>query len=156
MRSARVARARFSTLVALILVLSALLLAACPGDRPTEDTPEGALTLFLQAVQLGDRARAFELLIPEVQDELRRRARDASRQAGHTIEPREMLAVERFALRWDIDQREARIDGDRAVVTITGTEDGQRAEVELRQVDGKWRVVLPLSERLEPSAQGEG
>ena len=124
----------------------ALLTSGCPGDRPTDETPDGALRLFLEAMDQGDRNGAYELLAPETRHELERRAAEASRQAHHQLEPAEMIAVERYAVRWEISRLTPAEHGDRAVVTVTRSEESQRAEVELRREDGHWRVILPLGD----------
>jgi hypothetical protein len=118
-------------------------LAGCPGDRPEASQPEGALSLFLQAMRTGDRERAYALLAPTTQEELTQRAQQATREGGRTIEPAEMLAVERFVQRWEPQEMTSRVEGTRAVVTVRGP-DEQRAEVTLVKVEAQWRVLLPL------------
>lgn len=121
-----------------------LLLPACPGRGPTDDTPEGAVSLFLEAMRFQERGDGYRLLAPATRRELEARARAASEESGQTVAPETMLAVERFALRWELGRMSSSIDGDRATVTVTGSEEGQRAEVEAVRVGGHWRVVLPL------------
>lgn len=127
-----------------LLALTVALASGCTSDEPTDATPEGALRLFIQSMRRYDRDQAFSLLAPASQNELRQRATEASRQAGREIEPAEMLIVERFVSRWEISEMQAETDGDRATITALGAEPSQRAEVELRRVDGHWRLLLPL------------
>lgn len=127
-----------------VLGLVSTLAAGCPGGRPTDETPEGALTLFLEAMIQGNGPRAVELLDPDAQRGLAERAAEASRQAGRTLEPADVLAVERFVTNWEIARMTTEETGDSAVVTATGSVEGQRAEVRMRRVEGRWRVVLPL------------
>lgn len=126
------------------LIALLLLLPACPGRDVTDDTPDGAVRLLLDHMRYRDRDRAYALLAPETQRELERRARQASEEAGRDIPPAEMLAVERFVLRWDLGRMSTDIDGDRATVVVSGSEEGQRAEVRCVRVDRHWRVILPL------------
>jgi len=125
-------------------LIALLLLSACPGHGPTDATPEGAVEQLLTAMRFRDREEAYGLLAPETQRELQRRAREATEQAGRTIEPREMLAAERFLLRWELGRMTSEVSGDDATVTVTGAQEGQRAEVRTKRVDGHWRVILPL------------
>jgi hypothetical protein len=126
------------------ICLASALAAGCPNRAASDETPEGALTIFLAAMNDGDRGRAYDLLDPDAQRVLRERASRASREAGQELAPSEMLAVDRFVLRWDIYRMTSRIEGDEAQVEATGNVEGQRATVDLRRVDGRWRVVLPL------------
>lgn len=134
-----------ATLFAL-LALSLPLIAGCPGDRPTDETPEGAMTLFLDATKISDRQKAYDLLAPSSQEALRARAARASKQGGRTVGPEEMLATERFVSRWEITDLDSEENGETAVVTASGSEEDQRARITLERVDGHWRVVLPLGD----------
>jgi hypothetical protein len=127
---------------------AALVAAACSSQGPSAETPEGALSLFLETSsplsREFDRERAFKLLAPEVRRELQRRAAQASKQGGRRFAPSDMLVVERVTPRWQIKRMETRDEGDRAVVTVHGAEPSQTAEVELRREGDGWTVVLPL------------
>ena len=125
-------------------VLLAALLGACPGRVPTDQTPEGAVQLLLDAMRLRDAERAHDLLAAPTRTELARRARQASAEAGRTLAPAEMLAVERFVLRWELGRMRSSIEGDRATVTVAGAESSERAELSCLRENGRWRVVLPL------------
>ena len=118
--------------------------AACPGDGPSDRTPEGAVQLFVDAMRARSRDAAFALLAESSRRALEERARTASEQSGTEVTAAEMLAVERFVMRWELGRMTARVDGDRATVVVTGAEDSQRAEVALVREDSRWRVVLPI------------
>ena len=128
--------------------IAAAALMACADEGPTDETPEGALSLFLASVNPAertfDRERAYKLLAPENQQELSKRAAKASKVDGRSFEPSEMLVIERFVQRWPIKNMESEIDGDRAKVTAHGDKASQEAVVDLKRVDGRWRIVLPM------------
>ncbi len=130
-------------------VVSATLLG-CPNRGPEETTPEGAFALLMSAMcpssqgAYRSRSRAFELLAPETQAALTERAVEASRQAGRTIEPAQMLAVERCVPNWESRTVEVVINGDRATLTVAGPEEGETSRVEAVSVEGRWRIVMPL------------
>jgi hypothetical protein len=127
------------------LLLTAFFLAACSeDDEPSDETPDGALKLFIRAMRVGDRENAYRLLAPDTQRQLQGLASQASQQIGRTVEPAEMLAVERFALRWQLSGMSVRASGDRATVIVQGSGDTERAEVETVRVDNRWRVALPI------------
>lgn len=121
---------------------------SCAGEGPTDDTPDGALQLFLDSVNPTkrefDRELAYKLLAPDTQRELTKRAALASKQGKRTFEPQDMLVIERYVQRWQIKRMESDVQGDRAKVTAHGDEASQTAIVDLERVDGHWRVVLPL------------
>lgn len=132
------------------LGLAAVLLAGC-GEEPSDETPEGALRVFLDAM---DRSQweqqalreALELLSPAARHALEQRADRASALAGRDMEGWEMLAQGRFRLRFAPKRRggmKAREHEGSAVVVVRG-ERGQRAEVPMVERDGQWRVDLRL------------
>jgi hypothetical protein len=90
---------------------------------------------------------AYELLATPAQRALQARAERAKALAGQSFEPWQMLAQGRFRLRFSPARRRGmreKIEGDRAIVTVTGQAPDARAEVPLvRERDG-WRVVLDL------------
>ncbi len=127
---------------AMALVIASQL--GCSSSEETDETPNGALKQFLEAMERYDRERAFKLLAPDVQQELTKRAKTASKQAGRKLEPHQMLVVERSVNRWDIKEMEPTIRENRAVVKVQGAQKSQTAEVELELIDGHWRVIVPL------------
>ena len=57
-------RSSVSTIAILVCLGGSLfgLAAACSDDTPTDETPDGALTLFLQKMKRRDRKGAYDLL----------------------------------------------------------------------------------------------
>jgi len=152
---------RFSSnCIAMVYTSVVIALAAC-APAPSDETPLGALRMFLRAMERSsDDARALEeayaLLDSEARAALTLRARDASALAnGREFAPWEMLAQGRYRVRFPYAEfgsmREA-IDGERATVTVVGTEGGSRAEVPLVREDGHWRVVLRVPPPPAPPA----
>jgi hypothetical protein len=132
-------------------VFLTLLVSGCSAT-PSTETPVGALTLFLSAM---DRSAdepealrsAYDLLDKETRQELTQRARKAEAIAGRELMPWEMLVPGRFSLRFAPASRggmRAKITGNRAVVTVTAENKQRKAEVPLvREPDG-WRVELAI------------
>lgn len=138
-------RAKLAACAALVAV------AGC-SSAPTDESPSGALTLFLEAMSRSEWDRealreAYGLLSPQAREGLEERAEMASTLSGRDFEPWDMLPQGRFRLRFAPRRHGGmveRIEGDRAVVVVTGSRDGERAEVAMvREGDG-WRVDLEL------------
>lgn len=129
--------------------LLALIVTGCE-DVPTDETPRGALRLFLAAMERSERdpdalAEAYALLSEPTRRELRARARAVG---DERLEPWDMLVRGRFRLTFtpasgSRGMRE-RIRGSRATVIVTDARGRHRAEVPLVREDGRWRVVLEL------------
>lgn len=136
-------------------------LAGACSSPPTDETPSGALRLFLDAIWSSethdsddDEATltvAYELLDADTRARLARDARLAGALGGREREPWEMLAggasrmmiVPRRAggMRETIDA-----DGRGATVSLSG-EDGSVAEIRLVLEENGWRVLLePLAD----------
>jgi hypothetical protein len=137
---------RAAACFAVVAMVAAL--AAC-HTRP-DDTPEGALSAFVTAMNasrtdITARERAYEMLAAPARASLAARAQRASQLSGYAMQPWEMLAPGRFAMRFtfDPDGLSARIEGERAVVTARGPA-GDRAEVPMVREGGRWRVALGL------------
>lgn len=148
--------ARFALLVVLRRALplfvagaAAWAVAGCESE-PVDARPDTVVEEFLARMQRvhGDphAARAaYELLWSEAQKNLAERAKRASAVAGRKVAPEEMIAPSRFSLRFKPRHEKVRIDGDWAVVTVTGEEpDTQRADIKCVREDSRWRVVLEL------------
>lgn len=140
-----------------------LVLAAGCSSPPTDETPSGAVRLFLDAIWSSESldadddrvvlTTAYELLDHDSRDHLTRDARLAGALGGRTREPWEMLAAGASRMvvvpRRNGGMREV-IDpgGQGATVTVTG-EDGTTADVRLVLEDGRWRVMLEVPDRGE-------
>ena len=99
-------------------------LLACEAD-PVDAGPEAVVEELVSRLQRvhGDpkAARAaYELLWGEAKRGLAERAKRASAVAGRDVAPESMIAPTRFSLRFTPRRYTARIDGDWAVVSITG------------------------------------
>ncbi|RLB49320.1 MAG: hypothetical protein DRJ42_21300 [Deltaproteobacteria bacterium] len=127
-----------------------MLAGSCSSD-PTDDTPEGALTLFLEAMERADwddaaLEDAYDLLSPAARGALEERAERANALSRREFAPWEMLAQGRFRLRFRPRpaRTESRVEGDDAIVTLLGRREGERADVAMVREDGQWRVDLTL------------
>jgi hypothetical protein len=132
-------------------VLCLLALSGACSDEPSDDTPAGALTLFLEAMEKSDwdasaRRDAYELLCSDARTALDERAERANALSRREFEPWEMLAQGRFRLRFAPAETEVRQDGDEATVTVLGRREGERADVPMVREDGHWRVQLVIPE----------
>jgi hypothetical protein len=132
-----------------VLTLALVLAAGC-DDVPTDETPRGALTMFLAAMDRSERdpdalQEAYALLSSSTRRELAARARAVGNER---LEPWDMLVRGRFRMTFtpragSRGMRE-RIRGSRATVIVTDQDERRRAEVPLVKEDGRWRVVLEL------------
>lgn len=136
----------------LLAVLSLAALYACGGAAANDETPVAAVRHFLEVMDrsvVDERAlqEAYRLLDRQAQAALTERAERASTLAGRRFEPWQMLAQGRFRLRFAPatpgGMRE-RVEGERAFVTVSGSREGQRAEVPLVREQGRWRIALPI------------
>jgi hypothetical protein len=131
------------------LSLSALLLMGCEREA-IDSRPEQVVEEFIQRMQRvhGDNkaARAaYELLWVEARRNLAERAKRASAVAGREVAPEEMLAPSRFSLKLTPKRYSPQIDGDWALVTISGEgPDARSFTLRCVREDGHWRVVLEL------------
>ncbi|MEM9190663.1 MAG: hypothetical protein AAGF12_15870 [Myxococcota bacterium] len=139
-----------------ICVLASL--SACDSE-PTDETPAGALTLFLRAMDRSERDAAglrdaYELLDRESRAALQERAdlANSSGVSGRRFQPWEMLVRGRFHLRFvprSEDGIREIIEEGQARVIVTGNRDGQRADIPMVREDGRWKVVLNLPPLLD-------
>jgi hypothetical protein len=128
------------------LMFFAVLAIGC-DDAPTDETPSGALELFLSAMERSEQdpealREAFGLLYAPARRSLHRRAHFAASAGGGDLEPWEMLVQQRSRAS-DVARMRERIAGERAVVVVT-RRDGGTVEVPLVREQGRWRVVLEL------------
>lgn len=135
-----------------VLAVIVVVLACGCAREPTDETPEGALELFLEAMgRAADdpsaRAAAYALVAPETQRKLSERARLASSLSSRRFEPWEMIAEGRYRLRFtplEVGGFSARVSGDRAIVLVRGERSSDRAEVPMVRSAGRWRVFLSI------------
>jgi hypothetical protein len=122
---------------------------ACHREAPDED-PERLVKEFIERTKsvYGDPriARgAFEFLWSTAQKNLTERAARASALASRKVAPEEMLALTKFSLRFAPRKFSSVLQGDLAVVTVTGdAQSGERADVRCVREQGRWRIVLDL------------
>lgn len=137
----------------LVVVMLVVLASAC-SSAPSDTTPEGALSLFLEAMGEAEddpnaRERAYALLARETRQRLASRARLAGALSSRQFQPWEMIVEGRYRLRFRPRESrgfEERIHGDRAIVIVRGEGRSERAEVPLVREAGKWRVYLHVPE----------
>jgi len=143
-----------------VLALSlSLAIAAC--SRTVDDsTPAGAARMFVSAMVLSTEDRrgleeAYHLLSQPTRAQLVQRARQTAALGAREREPWEMLVEGTAHLRFEPRPGGFReqLDGsdpDRAIVTILGPHDGDRAELSLVREDDGWRIALDLPESAGP------
>ena len=132
-----------------------LALALWTGCASYDDagTPAGTVKLFLRimnrsATDSSALKEAYELLDRNARDALALRANKVATLAGRDFEPWQMLAQGRFRLRFAPAARngiEAEVNGDQAVVTVTGDDGSQTARVPLVREQGRWRIRLEIA-----------
>lgn len=147
------------------LVCAVVFGAALLGcHREPDDSPEFVLTSWVSAMNasrsdVDARRRAYPLLSSRARESLTERAARASQLSGHDLQPWEMLAPGRFAMRFAFnpDELEVHIAGDRATVVARGRA-GDRAEVPMVREQGHWRVdlVLPAMAPIQTSEVADG
>jgi hypothetical protein len=128
-------------------------LAAC--SRPAPDaTPEGAIKTWLEKMeaQVSDPAEtkgAYAMLSKQTHQNLEKRAERASRIEGRRIEPQEMLAQGRFALRFAPRKFVTQTAGESATVEVSGDEPTDHATLHCVKEGPAWRVDLALPELVD-------
>ncbi len=134
---------------------------ACSHPAPNA-TPEGAVRSWLEHMEesAGDPAEAkvaFSLLGPRARQNLGARALRASQVEGRHAQAFEMLAEGRFGLKFRPKAMHDALDGDEAVVDVTGDDPGtEHARVTcVREADG-WHVEPELPEVVAPQRRHDG
>jgi hypothetical protein len=145
------------------LIAAVVMALGCSHQAPNA-TPEGAVRLWLERMEgsvhnLGEVKDAYALLGPRARDNLEKRAERASQVEGRRAEPYEMLAAGRFGLRFRPKAMHATVNGDDAIVDVTGDDpETERGKVVCVREDGLWHVepdlppVAPPQRRPDPSA----
>jgi hypothetical protein len=147
-----------------VLAGGILVVASACKSEPIDARPDRTVEEFVLRMQRvhGDpkTARpAFDFLWSEAKRNLAERAKRASSVVGRKVAPEEMLAPSRFTLQYTPRRFDARIEGDWAIVTITGEVADQRHDVKCVREDGSWRVVFdlpplpPIQKRSEDAAE---
>ncbi|HEX7479903.1 MAG TPA: hypothetical protein VF331_19025 [Polyangiales bacterium] len=140
-------------------------LLACGGGP--DASPVGVVSHFLEAMDrssVDDQAleEAYALLDQGAQHALTLRAQQAALLGGHTFQPWLMLARGRFRLRFAPAEHggmRARVNGDRAIVSVASDDGSAKADVPVVRESGQWRVQLaipPLTHVETGSAVGSG
>jgi hypothetical protein len=136
---------RAALAVAIALVVAS---PAC-SHPPLDSTPEGAVRLFLDAMDSDDNPasmhRAYDLLGPAARANLVGRARRTSRLQGRQVEPWEMIAAGLFGLAFRPKVMRSTGVGERATVEVFG-EDPQSEHASVacvHEADG-WRIEPAL------------
>jgi len=127
-------------------------MVAC-SSAPSDETPEGAVRLFLDAMERSEREpealrEAYALLAGPSRLALLERAHLAGSLGGRQFDPWEMIVRGRsrrsFAIREGVSGMRASIDGDEATVTVSEDDGEQRARIPLLREDGRWRVLIDI------------
>lgn len=135
------------------LAIPILLLASSCSDVPTDETPRGAVRLFLSAMARthddpSALREAYSLLSASSRRALIERARFAESLGATKLEPWDMIVRTRarpaFTPAPGARGMRERIDGDRAVVVVTNADGSRRAEVPLVRERGRWRIVIDI------------
>jgi hypothetical protein len=137
-------------LAALVLALSVLASLGACSRPPPDSTPEGAVRLWLDALQdsVDDPAQAkavYGLLGPTARANLDERAARASQVQGRKVEPQEMIAAGHFGLRFRPKRLSSTIEGENAFVDLFGDDPGDRAQLRCVHVGAAWRVEPELA-----------
>ena len=140
----------FAALLAAALVVAGLPLGC---SRPPPDaTPEGAVRLFLDAMEgaeadAHEMHRAYDLLGPAARANLEERARRTSRLQGRQAQPWDMLAAGRFGVAFRPKTMRSKVVGDRASVEVLGADpQNETATVVCVHEPGGWRIEPELPE----------
>jgi hypothetical protein len=137
------------------------------SSAASDETPSGALRLFLDAMERGNREpaaleEAYHLLATPSRRALQRRAHDANADAARVrgtgenwrgFEAGEMLVPGRFRMNFTPARggsgMQERITGERAIVHVTSQDRRRQADVSLVREQGHWRVLLEIPDRRE-------
>jgi len=138
---------RRSTVAAIGSAVAAIALAVAVAGRScsvTKPGPEACVRDMLQAAKAGDRDTVFELLAQATRARLDAEARRATDLVGGAVRytAKDLISIgasEGVPDPTDITAIEEH--GDRASVLVVSP--AGRSRLELRQIEGRWRVELP-------------
>jgi hypothetical protein len=136
------------------LALALLALSLLAGCSSEERTPDGTVRRLIQLIDEGNLSEVYRLLAPDSQRALIERARIANAQTGggQRFKPEDLLAIGQVPARHDLGGvKTVREAGDSATVQLQSKR-GAREDLELRKVDGRWRVVMPAEKDETPPA----
>ena len=142
-----------------IALAASLIVLGCSHPQP-DATPEGALRSWLdhmdaQTTDPQEAKAAYALLGPATRKNLERRAERGSQSEGHHIEPYEVLAEGRFALRFRPKHFVTTVAEGQATIEVTGEEPSDRATMHCVKEGRGWRVELGLPEMAEPTRRSD-
>jgi len=137
--------------VRFILAVALGVAASACGHPPQDSTPEGAVRMFLDAMDSDDdpaaTRRAYELLGPVARANLAGRAHRTSRLQGRQVEPWEMIASGLFGLAFRPKVMRSTGVGERATVEVFGEDpQSEHASVACVHVPAGWRIEPGLPE----------
>ena len=134
------------------ILLALLVAAASCSDVASDETPIGAVRLFLDAMQRAqlDPAavrEAYALLASPTRRALMERAHLAGSLGGREFQPWEMLVRGRYRQTYPVrdgsGMRES-IQGSNATVTVREENGSRSSTIALRLEDGHWRLVIDV------------
>lgn len=145
---------RLPALVLLSIVSLLLSASGCTG-APHDDTPSGAVRLFVAAMERSTEDRrgledAYRLLSQDTRERLVRRARQAAALGAAERQPWEMLVEGTAHLRFTprpggYREQPDPEDAERATVLVLGADD-ESAAIPLVREAGGWRIILEVPE----------
>jgi len=138
---------RRSTVAAIGSAVAAIALAVAVAGRSCRVTPPGpevCVRDMMQAAKAGDRETVFELLAPATRARLDTEAHRATDLVGGAVRytAKDLISIgasEGVPEPTDITVIEEH--GDRAIVEVVSP--AGRSRIELRHIDGRWRIELP-------------
>lgn len=132
----------------LAVLLALFSIAGCENE-PVEESPERVVAEFVLRMrsvhgEAGAARAAHDLLWSEAKSNLAERAKRASAVSDHKVAPEDMIAPSHFSLRFEPKHFTAHTESTWSVVTVTGEQPTDRADIKCVQEDGRWRVALAI------------
>jgi hypothetical protein len=131
-----------------VFVLLTVAIVSCTR-KPPDATPEGALREWIEHMQAQvtdphETRAAYAMLSKATHENLEKRAVRASRIEGRRVEPYEVMAEGRFALRFEPTHFTTTTAGAVATIDVTGEDPTDRASMHAVKEGAVWRVELAL------------